>query len=188
MRCTVILHVVIHVIASDMETTMLKSNYYYVATPPSTWRRKTKRYASRTQTRQRKEQTSETERENRTQFKSSFFPKWKSVVLITRKFSKRLSLPPVVPASHALVVRIVYHTRRNLSLQLRRRRCLSFARARSRQGGVRLSGPKFRSYEVYYIDLPISRHCYIIIYIVINPSDPKTNIIRPVHARTMCAY
>jgi len=30
---------VIHVITSDMEATMSKTNYYYVATPPITWRR-----------------------------------------------------------------------------------------------------------------------------------------------------
>jgi len=119
-----------------MEATMSKSNYYYVAELHVRTKNETVRGHKRT--RRSEKSVRDGERKNRIQVPNLnrvlfFFPKWKSVVLITRKFPKRLPLPPPPPSTPRLTPPSSgsYITPAAISLcsHRRRRRRLSFALA-----------------------------------------------------------
>jgi len=116
---------------------MSKSNYYYVAELHVKTKNETVRSASRTQTdgAAKRARSGGTVREKtvRAPNLNRVFSKWKSVVLITRKFSKRLPLPPPPPPKSPRLTPPSsgsYITPAAVSLcSHRRRRRLSFARA-----------------------------------------------------------
>lgn len=115
-----------------MEATVSKSNYYDVAELHVKTKDETIRLVSRTYKRTKRACGMVRKKAVQVPNLNRVFSKWKSVVLITRKFSKRLPLPPpptprlTPPSSGSYItlaaVSLCSHRRR-------RRRRLSFARA-----------------------------------------------------------